>query len=1230
MATADPASGPPPLPDLMNDPAFDLNSKGKQKSLDDVDTCRICRGEGSEEEPLFYPCKCSGSIKFVHQNCLMEWLSHSQKKHCELCKTPFRFTKLYHPQMPSSVPLPVFLRKAALHTWKTFLTWARIHLVLFVWVAWLPWCMRTVWRGLFWIGDGGWINWQKMEEQALVLAKERLDKLAVEGTSPANAQLLASKNAAASVVVSQVANALPQFLFPISQTLNFTGEPILFKLARRLIIGIIGRSSNESASFHAKLTLNNTDIPNAIRRSSWLSDFRFLNSLTRSPMFNKLLIDTLEGQLITLLVVIAFVLIFLIREWVVQQQPGMNIGAAPNANPPVVQQAGEVDAEQDAHQREQIADHPPEQILEGPSQAALNEPTSEQAGEPRLFRRTSSQQQTPPLPDEAQNATSQTQLTNLEESATKADSARPSHVGASTDRDSAILSTGQIEDGKTIASSSMISQRPSMPNRDMTRDAEIRRTLEEQSQILDYEDWPGLKVFTELWKRAEKKPSEVLRIIEEEGRMDELRWIVTAMLKVKSSHPPEVEDEGTDEHERGPLFSNLRERNIIEVVEMERYEANSGGQNKDIDFDVKKSRQAQKRNTPYYSERDQAIDIDDEGQSQLSKSTTDSDNAQTPNSTQVSSSSQKPQDQKNPLNSQINSNASLTVQPIDNPFHADYSEPTENQDHNIPSSSTVADVLEFEIDKKIELEASTGPIIESDDTSQDTVRQEHQNVVVHQGLADNIMNWLWGGIDPLVNIPADNPEPEGGDDEHIVDDLADEAPFVPVEHGRPVIADDDNAEDATNAPNIENLEIAGNVENAAQNPEILEAAPQAGADPNGADAADDGEDLEGIMELIGMQGPLAGLIQNGMICAVLVSMTIFLGVWIPYIAGKLFLVFLANPVSLLFKLPLRWASMSADLIIDLGVFSAGCVFYWVDTVVRLLCAPVGWMFPSIERISRNRILAETAKSYAEGAMERLAKTFIITGGSVSESDIPTFSIIAHESLQLIEYRVGYVTQTIRNTIFALVKISYIHPLEFGNFYQWLYDSITANAKGVSSLTTAKAREISALTRQLVEINPLRVSLNIPQRTTPLDYTLAYWNTKDRVLAVVFGYMFFSVIGMVYLKINASLRGKNKRGRFDGIFADILYQAGGVLKVILIISIEMIVFPLYCGLLLDVALLPLFGNVTIKSRVNFLLASPNTSLFVHWFVGTCYMFHFALFVSMCRKIMRNGVLCMSLS
>lgn len=33
-----------------------------------VGICRVCRGEPSLVQPLFHPCKCSGSIRFVHQD----------------------------------------------------------------------------------------------------------------------------------------------------------------------------------------------------------------------------------------------------------------------------------------------------------------------------------------------------------------------------------------------------------------------------------------------------------------------------------------------------------------------------------------------------------------------------------------------------------------------------------------------------------------------------------------------------------------------------------------------------------------------------------------------------------------------------------------------------------------------------------------------------------------------------------------------------------------------------------------------------------------------------------------------------------------------------------------------------------------------------------------------------------------------------------------------------------
>src|SRR5271155_696751 len=144
----------------------------KLQPEEDGDYCRICRGEGTAEQPLFYPCKCSGSIRFVHQDCLMEWLSHSQKKYCELCKTPFRFTKLYDQSMPPTLPLPLFLQQMAIHSLRTLSRWIRFVVVGFVWLCWLPWSIRQVWRLLFWLADGSWISENDLREAAMARAAQ--------------------------------------------------------------------------------------------------------------------------------------------------------------------------------------------------------------------------------------------------------------------------------------------------------------------------------------------------------------------------------------------------------------------------------------------------------------------------------------------------------------------------------------------------------------------------------------------------------------------------------------------------------------------------------------------------------------------------------------------------------------------------------------------------------------------------------------------------------------------------------------------------------------------------------------------------------------------------------------------------------------------------------------------------------------------------------------------------
>ncbi|XP_034454999.1 uncharacterized protein march1 isoform X1 [Hippoglossus hippoglossus] len=55
----------------------------------ETEVCRICHCEGDDEFPLIMPCRCTGSLCFVHQSCLNQWIKSSDTRCCELCKFDF-------------------------------------------------------------------------------------------------------------------------------------------------------------------------------------------------------------------------------------------------------------------------------------------------------------------------------------------------------------------------------------------------------------------------------------------------------------------------------------------------------------------------------------------------------------------------------------------------------------------------------------------------------------------------------------------------------------------------------------------------------------------------------------------------------------------------------------------------------------------------------------------------------------------------------------------------------------------------------------------------------------------------------------------------------------------------------------------------------------------------------------------------------------------------------------
>ncbi|CAI4065401.1 hypothetical protein N7582_003012 [Saccharomyces uvarum] len=83
-------------------------------------TCRICRGDATDDNPLFHPCKCKGSIKYMHESCLLEWVASKNidiskpgaDVKCDICHYPIQFKTIYAENMPEKIPFSLLLSKS--------------------------------------------------------------------------------------------------------------------------------------------------------------------------------------------------------------------------------------------------------------------------------------------------------------------------------------------------------------------------------------------------------------------------------------------------------------------------------------------------------------------------------------------------------------------------------------------------------------------------------------------------------------------------------------------------------------------------------------------------------------------------------------------------------------------------------------------------------------------------------------------------------------------------------------------------------------------------------------------------------------------------------------------------------------------------------------------------------------------------------------------------------------
>ena len=273
------------------------------------------------------------------------------------------------------------------------------------------------------------------------------------------------------------------------------------------------------------------------------------------------------------------------------------------------------------------------------------------------------------------------------------------------------------------------------------------------------------------------------------------------------------------------------------------------------------------------------------------------------------------------------------------------------------------------------------------------------------------------------------------------------------------------------------------------------------------------DDLAGVLEILGMRGSIITLFQHAFFSAAFIVGFIGLGIYMPYIWGRMSLFVLSNPMTFFVALPLDITRVATDMTIHLVVGILWASAYWITSICQAMGISVSLLGSAVDP-QRLQELAYVRQSNIMGMLKTFQKSFEV-----------------------------YSTQPIKG--------EYSHTL-----------------------------------------------------------------------SIAVGYALLTLLGGIYLS-----RRNPRRRSAERVFRDCLRQAGLVMKVITIISIELIAFPIVCGGLIDIFTFPIWKDITIQSRMSHISGHPLAISFLYWFVGTIYMFHFALFVGMAREIVRPGVLFM---
>ncbi|OCH96342.1 hypothetical protein OBBRIDRAFT_816012 [Obba rivulosa] len=1042
---------------------------------EEQDTCRICSAPGEPDQPLFYPCKCSGTIRYIHQDCLTTWLAHSKKKTCDVCKYPYSFTKVYSPNMPKRLPPILLMRQLSGQALSAALFGIRAMLVGSIWLAFLPWVTIWTWRAYFAVGEtfAWWIS------------------------------------------------ARPR---PHPPGRNYT---------------LMSSNSTESANRTSSLAAPSHEPLQA--------------SVLTHPLVRTVTSDIVAGQIIASLIVLTFVAVFLLREWISQNaRPGVFEDA--DVLPDAEEQLPPLEPDVNAQPRLQAPLEPPRP--QGLDYAGLRESAKQEEegrkrygtdyyddGQPRIRKK----------PRRASDAPEPEwlQVASAARKGKAPERAQPDERQGRADVDEHNDATEGMRGSR---------RRRRLPSADST----VYGGSDADEQFMRS---PSARTIRHWRKRARREQQE------HEARMARLDL---------DPHPGMQVDGFITGSSRVTLDVGSGAAYDVPEQELDTYVAVPSSPSTD---------EASLLAEPPSPQSLPSSLQEDASESQLtpslvSNATADGETVDTPDSPQSDTSSRPlfdstfsfigssdindaPSQPATPLvetpgslrrpplpsvtllpsssSSSIIAVPSRGRTPLASPHLATYRAPEDLQagPSGLGYFDGTADGIDGPMPFRDDVPAAAAMdaehrryFREADDDADDEGSAETHGEHDGEFMDESVQ---WSGDEG-----HDGEDGEEGEDLGVLEHVQPEEPLAREEGG-------------VNAANGGPEPAAGEQQNRQ-------------VDQNDEAEANLEDDMDAAFEAIGLRGPFYAVLQNAALMIVILDTSIGLGIFVPFLIGKITVLLSLDPKRFLqiVHLPLRLIRLVTDPVVDFAMM----------LISQLVVSPIVWAMGATCRATLHFLSLLISESRVNQLVE---KSGIL------------YKVGLDASLRLKDQAVELLSTKASNG-----------PTEASSLFDTLLQSDAPVLRVIEPYFAPIGHNVRVGSKEAVSIW-IRFALgNGP---------------NEKAFAVVLGYAIISLLLALYLNI-LTVGSVKSAGR---AVRSAVRQQLLVLKVAIFIMIELVVFPLGCGVMLDICSVWLLQQGTLRTRAEFLVFAPLTAIFYHWVIGTMFMYQFAVALAGCRRIMRPGAM-----